>query len=92
MRRRVRIAVSVFFGVVAVALCVLWVRSYWWRDVVWRLRPNNVLTTLGSDCGTIFVSHGLTDPLRSLSLQVSERDVWEIGRMESSPKYLGFRR
>ena len=26
--RRVRIAVSVFFGVLTVALCVLWVRSY----------------------------------------------------------------
>ena len=32
MRRRVRIAVSVFLGVVAVALCVSWVQSYWWDD------------------------------------------------------------
>jgi hypothetical protein len=30
--RRLRIAVSMFFAVVAVALCVLWVRSYEWRD------------------------------------------------------------
>ena len=30
--RRVRIAVSVFFGVLTVALCVLWVRSYWRID------------------------------------------------------------
>jgi hypothetical protein len=29
--RRLRIAVSVFFGVLAVALCVLWVASYWGR-------------------------------------------------------------
>ena len=36
--RRVRIAVSVFFGVLTVALCVLWVRSYETCDVlrVWR--------------------------------------------------------
>ena len=27
--RRLRIAASVFFAVVTVALCVLWVRSYW---------------------------------------------------------------
>jgi hypothetical protein len=31
--RRTRIAVLVFFGVLTVALCVLWVRSYWWCDV-----------------------------------------------------------
>jgi len=30
--RRLRIAVSVCFGVVTVALCVLWVRSYWFID------------------------------------------------------------
>ena len=30
--RRTRIAVSVFFGVLTVALCVLWVRSYWRFD------------------------------------------------------------
>lgn len=37
--RRLRIAASVFCAVVAVALCVLWVRSYWRRDHVqgpWR--------------------------------------------------------
>ena len=28
MARKLRIAVSVFFGVLTVALCVLWVRSY----------------------------------------------------------------
>jgi hypothetical protein len=34
MARKVRIGVSVFFGVLAVALCVLWVRSYLVRDYV----------------------------------------------------------
>ena len=32
VKRRVRIAVSVFFGVLTVAMCVLWVRSYFWRE------------------------------------------------------------
>jgi hypothetical protein len=32
--RRLRIAASVFFAVVTLALCVLWVRSYWFRDVI----------------------------------------------------------
>ena len=32
--RRLRIAVSVFFGLLTVALCLLWLRSYSWIDVV----------------------------------------------------------
>ena len=32
--RKLRIAWSVAWGVVAVLLCVLWVRSYWWFDVL----------------------------------------------------------
>jgi hypothetical protein len=38
--RRLRIAMSVFFGVVTVALCVLWVRSYSWRDLAWARVPD----------------------------------------------------
>jgi hypothetical protein len=34
MKRRLRIAVSVFFALVAFALSVLWVRSYWRSDRV----------------------------------------------------------
>jgi hypothetical protein len=34
--RRTRIAVSVFFGVLTVLLCLLWVRSYWrFDEIVW---------------------------------------------------------
>lgn len=33
--RRLRIATSVFFAAVTVALCVLWVRSYWRVDNIW---------------------------------------------------------
>ena len=31
--RKLRIAWSVGWGLVAVLLCVLWVRSYWWVEV-----------------------------------------------------------
>jgi hypothetical protein len=34
MFRRLRIAASVFFALVAIALCVLWVRSYWHFDQI----------------------------------------------------------
>jgi hypothetical protein len=36
MARKLRIAASVFFAVLTVALCVLWVRSYWWVDSISR--------------------------------------------------------
>jgi hypothetical protein len=49
--RRTRIAVSVFFGVLTAALCVLWVRSYWWVDVVRRGTES-----VGSSQGRIFVN------------------------------------
>jgi hypothetical protein len=32
--RRLRIVWTVFFAVLTVALCVLWVRSYWWLESV----------------------------------------------------------
>jgi hypothetical protein len=34
MARKLRIAVSVYFGLLTVALCVMWVRSYYWIDNV----------------------------------------------------------
>ena len=37
--RKLRIAWSVFWGVAAVLLTVVWVRSYWWSDVVWVITP-----------------------------------------------------
>jgi hypothetical protein len=43
--RRVRIAVSAFFGVLSVALCVLWVRSYSRCDIVTR---TTILPFLGN--------------------------------------------
>ena len=46
MARTLRIAVSVFFGLLTVALCVLWVQNYWATDV--DLGRN---TTIASNCG-----------------------------------------
>jgi hypothetical protein len=38
--RKLQIAWSVVWGVVAVLLIVLWMRSYWWTDSAWRYTPN----------------------------------------------------
>jgi hypothetical protein len=34
MARKLRIAVSAFFALVTVPICVLWVRSYWYAELV----------------------------------------------------------
>jgi len=34
MARKLRIAVSVFFGLLTVKMCMLWVRSFYWYDLV----------------------------------------------------------
>ena len=46
--RKLRIAWSVAWGVVAVLLCVLWVRSYWKSDGFAKFAPNQVRTSLES--------------------------------------------
>jgi hypothetical protein len=43
--RKLRIAWSVAWGVVAVSLCGLWVRSYWWWDVM-AVAPNHSLASM----------------------------------------------
>jgi hypothetical protein len=43
MARKLRIAVSVFFAVLTLALCVLWARSY---SVVWGKHKNDGVTSV----------------------------------------------
>ena len=55
MLRRLRIAASVFFAVVAVTLCVLWVRSYWRHDVLGIFIRGRTIAIFGSADGTLCV-------------------------------------
>jgi hypothetical protein len=50
--RKLRIAWSVAWGVVAVLICVLWVRSYWIRDTAW-IPGRNYGTEVNSLSGQI---------------------------------------
>jgi hypothetical protein len=59
--RRVRIAASVFFGVLTVLLVVLWVRSFFWMDFAVHQGPYRQVI---SGCGDIYI--------RISSLQVSD--------------------
>lgn len=55
--RRTRIAVSVFFGLLTVALCALWVRSYYGID--WILGPvgGGKIVTLTSMRGSLWITN-----------------------------------
>jgi hypothetical protein len=53
--RKLRIAWSVAWGLLAVLLCMLWVRSYWWHEQDWLNSTDNVLTGVGSVSGAIVV-------------------------------------
>jgi hypothetical protein len=54
--RKLRIAWSVFCSIAGVLLIVLWVRSYWKCDVIYRINPSKAQTTIGSNCGTLYVT------------------------------------
>ncbi len=49
---KLRIAWSVAWGVLAVLLCMLWVRSYWYRDILVHCQGSNAVG-VGYECGTI---------------------------------------
>lgn len=52
--RRLRIAVSVFFGLLAALLVVLWLQSYRANEIVARTSKSGRMTILGSDRGYVF--------------------------------------
>ena len=56
MARKLRIAVSVFFGLATVALCVLWVRSYISWDVL-SCERTYTLSFIGSVSGCAYFTH-----------------------------------
>src|SRR3954453_20092145 len=63
--RKLRIAWSVFWGLACVLLVALWVRSYWWGDVL-QLRPSALESFgIGSAHGVIGAD-GNVNPLRFL--------------------------
>jgi hypothetical protein len=57
MKRRLRIAVSVFFALVAVAFAVLWVRSYYCGDTVVLGISDHRGFVADSSSGVLFVNY-----------------------------------
>jgi hypothetical protein len=57
MPSKLRIAASVLFGLLAVALAVLWVRSYWRCDFIYRcsmMGPYANIKVIGSEGGYLY--------------------------------------
>ena len=90
--RRVRIAVSVFFGVLTVALCVLWVRSYWYVDTVSVTSKSGArLRSVMSGCGVLCINDW-SPAYRRWAGGVWKREImpvqerW-IARFRDTPKF-----
>jgi hypothetical protein len=54
MLKYLRIAVTALSLTACVLLIALWVRSYWWCDLISRMDANSQVTTLGSHRGTVY--------------------------------------
>jgi hypothetical protein len=61
MTRRFRLGVSVFFAVLTVLLCGLWVQSYWLHNFAIRIYKNDVVD-IGSNSGSLYVAQYRTLP------------------------------
>src|SRR4051812_39587288 len=76
--RKLRIAWSVFWGLAAALLIVLWVRSYWWTDTVWGYVPPSIGFSTQTICGELILKLKAgsiaTDAERGWAVDTSELD------------------
>jgi len=76
MKRRLRIAVSAFFVLLAVLLVMLWVRSYWWQDYLDAPWSNSANVGLVSQVGQL-----------SFSIDDLGSSPWEIRLTRIDPRF-----
>src|SRR6187200_3437075 len=76
--RKFRIAWSVAWGLLAVLLVVLCLRSYWRKDYIRRVDPDQTIA-IGSDGGAIRFTQAPIPSMRSTS-------IWEFETGEASEK------
>jgi hypothetical protein len=77
--RGVRVGVSVFFGLLTVAFCILWVRSYWRGDSI-HMRANTTVIEAWSACGEVYMGSSYAPSgvdLRFYSLPLSPDDKFQ---------------
>lgn len=85
--RYLRIAWSVTWGLLGVLVCLLWVRSYWWADIVEA--PSPLYTGVMSAHGSLRVvwKTGLV-PTPSAGWSTSTISAGQVGRAQT--RILGF--
>ena len=83
--RYLRIAFSATCLIACVLLIVLWVRSYWVWDVVYRRSPN-VATDIGASSGTVYFVR--LDNLISTG-RIYEAHGWEYAGDKPNPTEVG---
>jgi hypothetical protein len=71
--RKLRIAWSVVWGVVALLTCVLWMRSYSHVTMLWRMNPSNLLTAIISESGDIWIDRYSSDVIEPHGWQLSDK-------------------
>jgi hypothetical protein len=79
MRRRLKIAWTVFFAVLTVALCVLWVRSYWRYDGMACYENEYEVTTLGSNRGAVSFIKTTLSPRRNPNVTAPRNNTGKRG-------------
>src|SRR6476661_8610341 len=79
--RKLRIAWSVVWGLLAAMLCALWIRSYWQLDYINKCDRSSVTTTVGSQWGVIYIARFNDTNIYGGSLPRSHG--WEYGTHES---------
>ena len=92
--RRLRISASAFFAVLAVALVVLWVRSYWRTDYV-RIQSSCIDFDAGYIGGTVGVEVlKWNPPANTLSFSVhfgsNHLGADELQRLDHASGFMGF--
>jgi hypothetical protein len=92
MVRRLRIAVSVFFAVLTVLLCVLWVRSYWYMDRLHGpISQTRAIECLSVNGHMLFAITKLVIPVQRLNWSLESIDSRDgAAQSESQDTIMGF--
>jgi hypothetical protein len=82
--RKLRVAWSVTCGVMAVLLCVLWVRSYWWEDAFETMTGVRVRQVHSASGLLLLIS---VDPSREVPISLSTNKNLAADAQDSIAKY-----
>jgi hypothetical protein len=80
--RYLRIAFSITCVIACVLLIVLWVRSYWHRDVISRMVQDKLATVIGSNWGTVYFTRA---DYQALNRKSANEQEWKLETLKPNP-------